>query len=114
SDLVGVVEPMIPLQNRINQTIFDLLVAQTYTSHEVSYATGMAPPLLMEWVDEHGNVTTDPELAVESRPKIGPDGNPMPAPINHNARQLGVGDDVVVLVHPLHQEGRGHACGVAH
>src|SRR5690606_3188411 len=90
---VGVVEPMIPLQNRINQTIFDLLVAQTYTSHEVRYATGMAPPLLMEWVDEHGNVTTDPELAVESRPKIGSDGNPMPAPINHNARRFLFAED---------------------
>lgn len=90
---VGVVEPMIPLQNRINQTIFDLLVAQTYTSHEVRYATGMAPPLLMEWVDEAGNVTTDPELAVDSRPKLGPDGNPMPAPINHNARRFLFAED---------------------
>src|SRR5690606_2193743 len=51
------------------------------------------PPLLMEWVDEHGNVTTDPELAVESRPKIGPDGNPMPAPINHNARRFLFAED---------------------
>ncbi|MBQ0949237.1 MULTISPECIES: phage portal protein [unclassified Streptomyces] len=90
---IGVVEPMIPLQNRINQTIFDLLVAQTYTSHEVRYATGMAPPLLMEWVDEQGNVTTDPELAVDSRPKLGPDGNPMPAPINHNARRFLFAED---------------------
>ncbi|QOV06132.1 portal protein [Streptomyces phage Salutena] len=90
---VGVVEPMIPLQNRINQTIFDLLVAQTYTSHEVRYATGMAPPLLMEWVDENGNVTTDPERAVDSRPKLGPDGNPMPAPINHNARRFLFAED---------------------
>ncbi|AXQ65205.1 portal protein [Streptomyces phage Thestral] len=90
---VGVVEPMIPLQNRINQTIFDLLVAQTYTSHEVRYATGMAPPLLMEWVDEHGNVTTDPELAVDSRPKLDAAGNPIPAPINHNARRFLFAED---------------------
>lgn len=90
---IGVVEPMIPLQDRINQTIFDLLVSQTYTSHEVRYATGMAPPLLMEWVDEHGNVTTDPELAVDSRPKLDPSGNPIPAPINHNARRFLFAED---------------------
>ncbi|WP_031513685.1 phage portal protein [Streptomyces sp. NRRL F-5123] len=90
---VGVVEPMIPLQNRLNQTIFDLLVAQTYTSHEVRYATGMAPPMLMELVDENGNVTTDAALAVDTRPKLGPDGNPMPAPMNHNARRFLFAED---------------------
>lgn len=42
---VGVVEPMIDLQNRINQTVFDLLVAQTYGSFKVRWATGMAPPI---------------------------------------------------------------------
>ncbi|MFE9924275.1 phage portal protein [Streptomyces sp. NPDC005774] len=90
---IGVVEPMMPLQNRINQTIFDLLVAQTYTSHEVRYATGMAPPLQMEWVDENGNVTTDPELAVDSRPKLDAAGNPVPAQINHNARRFLFAED---------------------
>jgi hypothetical protein len=90
---VGVVEPMIPLQNRINQTIFDLLVAQTYTSHEVRYATGMAPPLQMELLDEAGNVTTDPALAVDSRPKLDAAGNPMPAAVNHNARRFLFAED---------------------
>lgn len=90
---VGVVEPMIPLQNRINQTIFDLLVAQTYTSHEVRYATGMAPPLQTELVDEDGEVTTDPALAVDSRPKLDPAGNPIPAAINHNARRFLFAED---------------------
>ncbi|WP_406192378.1 phage portal protein [Streptomyces griseus] len=90
---IGVVEPMIPLQNRMNQTVFDLLVAQTYTSHEVRYATGMAPPMQMEMVDEDGNVTTDPVLAVDSRPKLGPDGNPVPAAINHNARRFLFAED---------------------
>jgi hypothetical protein len=90
---VGVVEPMIPLQNRINQTIFDLLVAQTYTSHEVRYATGMAPPLQMELLDEAGQVTTDPALAVDTRPKLDAAGNPMPAPVNHNARRFLFAED---------------------
>ncbi|MCY0933638.1 phage portal protein [Streptomyces sp. H34-S4] len=90
---VGVVEPMIPIQNRINQTIFDLLVAQTYTSHEVRYATGMAPPLQMELLDEAGNVTTDPALAVDSQPKLDGAGNPIPANINHNARRFLFAED---------------------
>lgn len=90
---MGVVEPMIPLQNRINQTIFDLLVAQTYTSHEVRYATGMAPPMQMELVDENGNVTTDAALAVDSRPKLDGAGNPVPATINHNARRFLFAED---------------------
>ncbi|MFE7463096.1 phage portal protein [Streptomyces sp. NPDC057499] len=90
---VGVVEPMIALQDRINQSVFDLLVAQTYTSHEVRYATGMAPPMQMEMVDTEGNVTTDPELAVDSRPKLDAAGNPMPAQINHNARRFLFAED---------------------
>lgn len=49
----GVIEPLIPLQDRLNQTIFDLLVAQTYTSFEVRTVTGMAPPMKMQQ-DEDG------------------------------------------------------------
>ncbi|ATI18629.1 portal protein [Streptomyces phage Amethyst] len=90
---IGVVEPMIPLQNRINQTIFDLLVAQTYTSSEVRYATGMAPPMQMELIDENGNVVSDPALAVDSRPKLDAAGNPIPAPINHNAKRFLFAED---------------------
>ncbi|MCD2462449.1 phage portal protein [Streptomyces sp. MBT42] len=90
---IGVIEPMIALQNRINQTIFDLLVAQTYTSHEVRYATGMAPPMQMEMLDENGNVVTDPALAVDSRPKLDAAGNPVPAQINHNARRFLFAED---------------------
>lgn len=90
---LGVVEPMIPLQDRINQTIFDLLVAQTYTSHEVRFVTGMAPPLQRELLDEAGNVTLDPELAVDSRPKLDAAGNPVPAALNHNARRFLFAED---------------------
>ncbi|WP_438470775.1 phage portal protein [Streptomyces asiaticus] len=90
---IGVIEPMIAVQDRINQTIFDLLVAQTYTSHEVRYATGMAPPMQMELLDENGNVTTDPALAVDSRPKLDANGNPIPAQINHNARRFLFAED---------------------
>lgn len=90
---IGVVEPVIALQNRINQTIFDLLLAQTYASTNVRTATGMAPPLQMELLDADGNVTTDPTLAVDQRPKRDANGNPMPVPMNHNAKRFLFAED---------------------
>lgn len=74
----GVIEPMIPLQNRINQTVFDLLIAQTYGSFKVRYATGMAPPL--ERTPE-GEVVLD-EL-----------GQPKALAINANAKRFLFADD---------------------
>jgi hypothetical protein len=76
---IGVIEPMIALQNRINQTIFDLLVAQTYTSHEVRFATGMAPPI------ERDPETGDPVLDEQGQPKA--------IPMNHNARRFLFAED---------------------
>ena len=90
---LGVVEPMIPIQNRMNQTIFDLLVAQTYTSHTVRFVTGMAPPVQRELIDADGNVVTDPSLAVDSRIKLDAAGNPMPVPMNHSARRFHFAED---------------------
>lgn len=76
---IGVIEPMMALQDRINQTVFDTLVAQTYTSHEVRYATGMAPPI------QRDAETGDPILDAS--------GNPVPLPINHNARRFLFAED---------------------
>ncbi|MFC4334078.1 phage portal protein [Salininema proteolyticum] len=70
----GVLAPVIPLQDRINQTIFDLLVAQTYSSTQVRFATGMAPP-----------IKRDPETG---KPILDQSGNEIPLPINHNARRF--------------------------
>jgi hypothetical protein len=75
---VGVIEPMIPLQNRINQTVFDLLVAQTFGSFKVRWVTGMAPPVER---DEEGEVVLDE------------DGHPKPLPINHNAKRFLFAED---------------------
>lgn len=75
---VGVIEPYIPLQNRINQTVFDLLVAQTYGSFKVRYATGMVPPIRR---DSEGN------------PILDSDGNPQPLPIDHNASRFLFAED---------------------
>lgn len=75
---VGVVEPMIALQNRINQTVFDLLVAQTYGSFKVRWVTGMAPPLKR---DAEGEVVLDE------------DGQPIPLPIDVNAKRFLFAED---------------------
>jgi hypothetical protein len=61
---MGIVAPMIRLQDRINQTVFDLLIAQTYGSFKVRWATGMTPAFKL-----------DPETG---EPILGPDGEPIP------------------------------------
>lgn len=90
---VGVVEPMIPLQNRINQTVFDLLVAQTFASFKVRWVTGMAPPMQMKMLDENGEETNDPDSAVDVVPRVDGNGNPIPANIDHNARRFLFAED---------------------
>ncbi|WP_405944747.1 phage portal protein [Streptomyces sp. NBC_00932] len=70
----GVVEPLIPLQDRINQTVFDLLIAQTYGSFKVRTVSGMTPPL-----------KRDPETG---EPLLDGDGNPVPKPITMDSSRL--------------------------
>jgi hypothetical protein len=72
----GIIEQVIPLQDRLNQTVFDLLIAQTYGSFKVRYATGMAPPMkLAPKRDEEGNV-------VGFEPAIDGDGQPIVRKVN--------------------------------
>lgn len=40
----GEIEPVIAIQDRLNQSVFDLLVAQTYAASPQKYATGMVLP----------------------------------------------------------------------
>lgn len=47
----GILWHLFPIQDALNQTSFDLLLAQTYTSHEVRYATGLVPPPQLRYVD---------------------------------------------------------------
>lgn len=98
---MGVVEPLIPLQDRINQVTFDLLVASTYGSFKVRTVTGMAPPMMQEpvyEVDEDGNKVLDPAtgrpIIVGVRPKVDPDtGEPIPARVNLNVARLLFAED---------------------
>lgn len=76
----GVVEQVIPLQDRLNQTVFDLLIAQTYGSFKVRYATGMAPPYVQEAVfDDQGNF-------VQFRPKLDENGQPIVKKVSINGK----------------------------
>lgn len=76
---LGVIEPMICLQDRINQTVFDLLLAQSYGSTKVRTVTGMAPP-----------VQRNPETG---EPVLDELGNPIPLQINHNSRRFLFAED---------------------
>lgn len=64
---IGVVEPLKPLNDRFNQTIMDLLMAQSFTSFEVRTVSGMAPPMKM-------TKNEDGELV----PVLDESGNPIP------------------------------------
>lgn len=78
----GVIERLFDVQDRINQTIFDLLVMQTYNSFEVRTATGMAPP-----VKRRMNEDGEYEVVLDS------DGNPVPDRIELNASRFLVAED---------------------
>jgi hypothetical protein len=67
---LGVVEPLIALQDRINQTVYNLLVVETGGAYKVKTISGMAPPLKMKReIDRDG--------AVRMVPVFDEDGNPV-------------------------------------
>ncbi|MGP3940516.1 phage portal protein [Streptomyces sp. 6N106] len=77
--VTGVVEPMIPIQDRVNQTVFDLLVAQTFGSFKVRTVAGMAPEFQRDpetgeiLYDENGRAKPIPIRADASRFLVAPD-----------------------------------------
>ena len=79
----GLVEPFMQVQDRINQTIFDLLVAQTYNSFEVRTVTGMAPPMRMTYNEELG----------VAEPLLDDQGNPQPDRVYLNASRFMYAED---------------------
>lgn len=87
---VGVIEPMIQLQNRINQTVFDLLVAQTYASFKVRTVTGMAPPLRRHPEFLEDGETPNPQAG---EPVLDEQGNPIPLPVNLSAKRFLFAED---------------------
>ncbi|MFY1620047.1 phage portal protein [Micromonospora sp. WMMD736] len=84
---VGVVEPNKSNQDRINQTMFDLLVAQTYGSFTIRTVTAMAPPM-KRWTKSAVDSGQAPSGTEPGDPVIDPEtGKPVPEPINLNARR---------------------------
>lgn len=69
---LGVIEPIIPVQDRLNQVTLDGLVASSGGAYITKTITGMAPPVI---------------LNPDGTPKMGEDGRPIPAPINLNAKR---------------------------
>lgn len=88
----GVVEPLIPVQNRLNQTVFDLLLAQTYTSQEVRAVSGMAPPMKEVWVF-NGQQYDEPQVDENDQPLAGWTQKLVPVPMNHNASRFIFAED---------------------
>lgn len=69
---LGIVEPLIAPQNRINQTTFDLLVTQTFSSFKVRYAAGLAGDPILDKEgqpvrDENGFIQYEPLTVDQSR-----------------------------------------------
>ena len=83
---IGVIEPMMRLQDRVNQTVFDLLLAQSEGSWRTRTVTGMAPPLEMERIEVEDPVTG--ETSFEERPRIDDAGNYIQRPIKLNLSDI--------------------------
>lgn len=83
---VGVILPLIPLQDRLSQSVFDLLLAQTGSSTKTRYITGMAPPPKR---NADGSVSRDAN------------GNPIPADIQYNSSRMIFAEDPDVKIGQL-------------
>lgn len=96
---VGVVEPMFQLQDRINQTVFDLLIVQSFASFKVRTISGMAPPIKYKAIDADGNTIERPDLVPEEQiadwvPVVDPNtGRPVLDEVNLNAKRLFFAED---------------------
>ena len=74
----GVIEPAIPVQDRVNQTAFDLLVTQTFSSFKVRWAAGLVG---------------EPVFEADGSPRLDADGKQVHAPIAvSQSRMLAVED----------------------
>ncbi|WP_025272027.1 phage portal protein [Haloglycomyces albus] len=71
----GYVEPIIALQDRINQTSMNQLVAQHWTAHTVRYVTGLTPTYQVD--AETGEPLIDPDTDM-----------PIPAPVTADPGQM--------------------------
>lgn len=83
----GVVEPNMCVQDRLNQTMFDLLIVQTYGAFNVRTITGMAPPV-KKWTQQAIDAGLAPEGAEPGDVMLDATGSPIPRPISLAASRL--------------------------
>lgn len=87
---VGIVEPMIELQDRINQTVFDLLIVQSFASFKVRTISGMLPPVKMKPVYEDIDGTQE---VVDWVPELDENGKQIPENIDVSAMRFLFAED---------------------
>ena len=97
---VGIVEPLIQLQDRINQSVLDLLVAQLYTAFQVRTATGMSGVVKQRPIfekDEAGNIIYDEDtgqpVVLEFVDVIDSNGQPVMANPQLNAATMLISEE---------------------
>lgn len=83
----GLIEPLIVLQDRINQTVFDMLVVQSGAAFKTRWATGMAPPYKMTY-------------------EVGQDGVPRAVPVTDAAGNPVIADVEINAMRFLHAEDK--------
>lgn len=79
----GLLEPMLVLQDRLNQQSFDLLLNGTYSSYQVRTVTGMTPPVKQKPIKDP--IT---EKTVGFEPELDDNGRPMPDDVKISSRRL--------------------------
>lgn len=75
----GVVEPMMPYQDRMNQSVFDLLVVQSGGAFTTKTMTGMLPP-----------IKRDPETG---EPELDSNGQPQALPVPIHVKKILAAED---------------------
>lgn len=117
----GIVEHLLPIQDRINQTIFDMLIAQTYGSFKVRYAAGLTPPpkraavdVTVEEVREHladdhplKDAPGDTVYGKRMEVILDEEGKPIPAPVTVDATRMLVFEDPDVKLGQLDETPLG-------
>lgn len=95
----GLILPLKPIQDRLNQTILDLLVAQSGGSFKVRTVSGMAPPIQQRpvWLkDADGNYELDENgkrIVDYFEDVTDEEGRPVAQPVNLNASRLLYAED---------------------
>lgn len=118
----GIIKPLLPIQDRINQSIFDLMIAQQFGAFKVRYITGMVPPpkrqqkpiTLADALTRGLIESNDPEytgrpaadiIGYEMVDVVDADGNPIPDPLVISPSRMLIIEDEHAKVGELDETG---------